>query len=79
MLRSFSIEFINYINSYDIVFLGETWIRSDACLNLNINGYTSEHLLGQKSKQKRLGRCSGGISVYYKNYLKDKIQIVKKI
>ena len=58
--------------------LNETWISNNDHLNLDIRGYTSEHIFGNKSIGTRKGRYSGGISIYYKNSLKDKIKVVEK-
>ena len=58
--------------------LNETWISNNDHLNLDIGGYISEHIFGNKSIGTRKGRYSGGISIYYKNSLKDKIKVVEK-
>ena len=36
------------------------------------------HVFGTKSPGTTKGRYSGGISVYVKNYLKDKLEVVEK-
>lgn len=72
------LDFINYIKKYDIVLVSETWVSKKDHLNLDIQGYTSEHIPGNKSAGAKKGRYSGGISIFYKNFLKDKIQIVDK-
>lgn len=66
-------NFIEYVKSYDIIFLGETWLNKRDTTNLD--GYLCEHIYGTKSVGARRGRKSGGISLYYKSYLKDKIAI----
>ena len=43
-------DFLEYISSYDLIFLSETWISNKDKINLDINGYNSEHLFGNKSK-----------------------------
>ena len=58
--------------------LNETWISKNDNINLDIQGYTSEHLFGNKSIGTKKGRYSGGISIYYKNFLKEKIKVVEK-
>ena len=58
--------------------LSETWISDSETVNLDIEGYSCDHIYGNKSRGTRKGRFSGGISVYYKNCYKDKIQIVEK-
>ena len=71
-------DFLDYINSYDIVILSETWLSHKSAYNLNIEGYEAVHLYGNKSPQTRRGRYSGGISVYYISYLSSKVYIVEK-
>ena len=56
----------------------ETWLSSSEQLNLDIQGYTCDHLYGNKSAGAKRERYSGGISIYYKNYLKNSIHIVEK-
>ena len=46
--------------------------------NLNIQGYETYHLFGNKSDNARKGRYSGGITVYYKSELHEKIKIVEE-
>ena len=72
------IDFISLVNEYDVVFLSETWISDSETVNLDIDGYSCDHVYGNKSRCTRKGRFSGGISVYYTNCYKDKIQIVDK-
>ena len=45
---------------------------------LEIEGYLSDHIYGNKSPNTNRGRFSGGISVYYKLDLKNRIKIVNK-
>lgn len=45
--------------------------------NLNIQNFESRHIYGHKSYGVKKGRQAGGISVYFKTALKDKISIVK--
>ena len=47
-------------------------------LNLDIQGYSCEHLFGNKSAGAKKGRFSGGISLYYKNCLNGKIKVLEK-
>ena len=47
-------------------------------MNLDLKGYFSEHIYGIKSPGTVRGRHSGGISLYVKNYLKNKLEIVEK-
>ena len=70
---------MNLISQYDLIFLNETWISNKDTTNLNINGYISEHIPGNKSKNTTKGRFSGGISFYYKNDLKNVVKVVEKL
>ena len=65
-------DFLQFVTQYDLIFLSETWISESACntVNLDIDGYSCMHIPGNKSKRSSRGRCSGGISVYYKTELK---------
>ena len=74
------LDFIERINENDadIYMFSETWLSSSEQLNLDIQGYTCDHLYGNKSAGAKRGRYSGGISIYYKNYLKNSIHIVEK-
>ena len=71
-------DFINFVSSYDIVLLNETWISKNDNINLDIQGYTSEHLFGNKSTGTKKGRYSGESRSNIKNFLKEKIKIVEK-
>ena len=71
-------DFIDIINKHDIIILTETWLSPKTHINLNIQGYSAEHLMGNKSHNTRKGRHSGGISIYYKSSLQGKIDIVEK-
>lgn len=71
-------EFINYIQNYDIVLLGETWLNKNTIINCDIQGFECEHLFARKSLGTRKGRYSGGISIYFKSSLKNYIKIVEK-
>lgn len=66
------------ISEHDVVLLSETWLSNTECLNLEIDGYSCDHIFGNKSVGTRKGRFSGGISIYYKNCYRDKIHIVEK-
>lgn len=71
-------DFLDCISSYDLIFLSETWISKTDSINLDIDGYQSDHVFGNKSKNTTKGRFSSGISFYYRNELKDFITIVEK-
>lgn len=63
---------------YDLILLSETWISNKHLVNLDIDGYESFHLFGHKSIKTKKGRQSGGISVYFRKELKNKISIAEK-
>lgn len=46
-------------------------------INTDIKGYYREHLFGNKYLNTKKGRRSGGISIYFKTALKDKIKLVE--
>ena len=70
---------MNFITSYDLIFMNETWISNHETINSDINGYSnySEHISGIRSKNTIRGRFSGGISFYYKSELKKYIHVVE--
>ena len=71
-------DFIQYINCFDIVLFSETWTNFKTVVNLDINGYESVHIHGQKSPNVKKGRQSGGISVFFNYELKQYISIVEQ-
>jgi exonuclease III len=71
-------DFIETLQTYDIVLLSETWLSENTHLNLDIQGFVSHHLYGNKTNNTRRGRYSGGLSVYYKEIFGNKISIVEK-
>ena len=58
--------------------LGEKWLSEKHLINLDINGYRRVHIFGQKSHGVKKDRQSCGISVYFREELKDKILVVDK-
>ena len=70
--------FLEYISSYDLIFLSETWISKTDSINLDIDGYHSDQIFYYKSKNTAKGRFSGGISFYYRTELKKFITVVEK-
>lgn len=72
------VDFIEYVKHYDVLFFGETWISKTDLVNLDIEGYHSEHVFACKALGARKGRYSGGVSVYIKNSLKDNVVVVGK-
>ena len=63
-----------YQLSYSAGLLTETWTCKND--NLDLNGFSHFHCNRPKCN-KRAKRNSGGIVVYFKNCLKDKISLVK--
>ena len=59
-------------------FFNETWLASNEFVNLEIQGYKSIHIFGNKSPRAKKGRYSGGISLYFRDYLSDKIKIMEQ-
>ena len=47
-------------------------------MNFDISGFHADFIPGNKSRNAIRGRHSGGLAVYYKDYLKNYITIVKK-
>ena len=72
------VDFISYVQSFDILLLGETWISKDDPSDLDIKGFECSHVFAQKSLGVKCGRSSGGVSVYYKTCLKPYINVVEK-
>ena len=70
-------RFLDYISSYDLVFLSETWLSNKETMNFDIPGFCSELIPGNKTKNTTKGRYSGGLAFYYKNNLKNCISMVK--
>jgi exonuclease III len=70
-------DFLALICNYDVIILSETWTNSNDPFSLDIDGFVSDHVYGRKSASKR-GRCSGGVSVYYRSNLKDHISVTEK-
>ena len=59
-------EFLEYVSDYDLLLLSETWTSNKTAMNLEINGYTCEHVCGNKTPGAKKGRYSGGVSLYVK-------------
>lgn len=58
--------------------MNETWLSEQDTTNLEINGYYSEFISGNKTRNTVKGRYSGGIAFYYKNTFQKYIDIVQK-
>ena len=67
-------DIVNILKPSDICFLYESWCDSNS--NINLNGYIS-HNFYRTFQHRRARRNSGGIVLYYKEQLKDGIQIIK--
>ncbi|MEW8339081.1 MAG: endonuclease/exonuclease/phosphatase family protein, partial [Candidatus Thiodiazotropha taylori] len=79
LIRKLSdVDFIESLNSYDVILFSETWISDKHLINLEINGFDSFHIFGHKSHGVKKGRQSGGISVYFREQYKNKISVIEK-
>ena len=71
-------DFSDITNNYDIILFGETWLNNQSNLNYDINGFECDHVFGSKSKGNSKGRYSGGVSLYYKPWLKKHLRVIEK-
>ena len=62
--------------SYDIEIISETWGACENCKSAKITGYELVKSTDPEKKGKK-GGSSGGIQVYCKNFLENKIKIIK--
>ena len=67
-------EFINYIHDYDTLLFSETWHKR--LTDLNLFGFHSFRLSRPKGN-KKAKRYSGGLVVFFKDWLYGKIEPVK--
>ena len=68
-------DFINEISKYDSLMFTECWISKFS--NVNINGY--ECFVCPRQKCNNKAKCSsGGITVYFKHHLSQKISLIKR-
>lgn len=58
--------------------MNETWLSKQDTTNLEINGFCSEFIPGNKTRNTAKGRYSGGIAFYYKNTFQNYVKIVQK-
>ena len=63
-----------FVQSYDLILLTETWTSSIS--NIDIDGYESINCPRPKCNRKAK-RDSGGIVIYYKHFLHNKIELIK--
>ena len=68
-------DLVNNITRYDISILPETWGCSH---DTHIDGLDSFSIKPNKHKHLKIGRASGGLTVYYKEYLSDKVKLIEK-
>ena len=66
-------EFVQFLSNVDVIFLYETWAAADS--DLNLNEYCS-HNFYRKFQHRNARRGSGGVAVYYREDLKDGIEII---
>ena len=71
-------DFLSYIADYDLIFLNETWLSKHDATNLEINGFCSEFIPGNKTRNTVKGHYSRGIAFYYKNTFPEFIKNVLK-
>ena len=69
---------LDYLRTFDVIFLNETWISKQDSLNFDINVFCSEHIYGNKTKNTKKGRFSGGITFYFNSNIKQYVKIVEK-
>lgn len=69
-----SSEFTDIICNHDICFLYKSWAKISS--NVALNGYIS-HNYYRKFQHRNARRASGGMVVYYRESLKDGIEVVK--
>ena len=67
-------DFTNFLTKYDLLILLESW--TSKCSKIELNGYV-KHNFYRKFKHRNARRNSGGIVIYYKDYLSPGIQIIK--
>jgi hypothetical protein len=63
-------DFLCYIENFDVICLSETWISNQNICNIDIRGFCSFHMSGNKSKGTSKGQFSGGITIYFKEKFK---------
>ena len=67
-------DFAQYLRSYDIIFLYESWCNSIS--DIDLNGFRTINLY-RKFQNKNARRNSGGIVIYFKSHLKNGISLVR--
>ena len=66
-------EFVQFLSNFNVIILYETWAAADS--DLHLNEYCS-HNFYRKFQHRNARRCSGGVAVYYREDLKDGIEII---
>ena len=69
-------DFVSNIAVNDIVFLYESWTSSNS--KIDLSGYVC-HNIYRNFQHRNARRCSGGVVLYYKDYIKDGIEIIKTL
>lgn len=69
--------FKEILNDFDIIFFNETWISKNNTLELDILGYKCVHVYGNKAHGVKKGRYSGGVAVYFRDSLTEKLNVVE--
>ena len=59
-------DFLDFLKSYDIVSLRETWLSEKHSEDLSIQLLKSIHVFGQNRAGVKRGRLSRGLSVYFR-------------
>lgn len=70
-------NFLDIVYYHDTVILSEIWLAKNICFNWDILEYSAFHLFGNKSFDTKKERLSGGNSIYYRTYLKEKVYIAE--
>ena len=68
------VDFLDILDHYDLILLSETWISNKHTINLDIKGFESYHIFGQKTRGVKKEPYSGGLSVYFRSEFKIKIR-----
>lgn len=72
------VDFCEYVNNFDILLFGETWLNKDDPYDFSISGYECDHVYACKTPGVKSGRYSGGVSVYFKSCLKQYVSVISK-
>jgi hypothetical protein len=67
-------DFVNILSSHDICFLYESWTNPKSSVSLN--GFVTHHFY-RKFQNRNARRSSGGLILYFKEHLKEGIEIIQ--